>query len=100
MKIFRNLITGNNFESEIKGKGRAEFYVYDDNGKRAKIMLLEVFFVPNNRKNLIPLRKLKNSVVKVEFGDNNLILNCSGKVFPLRENNLFLLSGGLQVYCS
>ena len=28
-----------NSESEIKGKGRTEFYVCEDNGKRAKITL-------------------------------------------------------------
>ena len=61
----------NNFESEIKGKGRAEFYVCEDNGNRAKITLSEALFVSDYGKNLVSVSKLKNSGNKVEFGDND-----------------------------
>ena len=33
----------NHSESKIKGKGRADFYLCEDNGKRAKITLTEAF---------------------------------------------------------
>ena len=36
----------NNSESEIKGKGRAEFYVREDNGKRAKKRCQKLFLFP------------------------------------------------------
>ena len=62
----------NNSESEIKGKGRADFYVCEDNGKRAKITLSEALFVPDYGKNLIS------------------VVTRDGTVFPLmQENNLF-----------
>ena len=61
----------NSSESEIKGEGRAEFYVCEDNEKRAKITLSEARFVANYGKNLISVSKLKNSGNKVEFGDND-----------------------------
>ena len=61
----------NNSESEIKGKRRAEFYVCEHNGKRAKITLSEALFVPDYGRNLISVSKLKYSGNKVEFGDND-----------------------------
>ena len=79
----------NNSESEIKGKGGAEFYVREDNGKRANITLSEAIFVPDYGKNLISVSKLKNSANKVEFGDNDQMVTRDGTVYPLmHENNL------------
>ena len=47
----------NNSESEIKGKGRAQFYVREDSGKRAKVTLSEALFVHDYGKNYISLGK-------------------------------------------
>ena len=46
--------------------------------ERAKITLSEALFVPDYRKNLISVSKLKNSGNKVEFGDNDHIVTRDG----------------------
>ena len=86
----RSVGSANNSESEIIVKGRVEFYLFEDNGKRAKITLSEALFVPNFGKNVISVSKLKNFGNKVEFGDIDQILTRDGTVFLLmQENNLF-----------
>ena len=79
-------------KSSVDGCGTVQLWVKDSTGKPRRIELKDAMFVPSYSNNLVSVKRLNDSGVKVEFGDRPRMCAPDGTVFPITcRKNLFYL---------
>ena len=88
------LADGSRQQGVAGGRGVAEIFMTDSNGKTCKIQLENALYIPTYQQNIISVSSLNKQGVKVIFSPENAkLIAPNGTVFPIYQNkNLYYIN--------